>query len=53
MEEIYREHSAGKPYVKNYEAALQTLHAQGAIEAEPKPRQGTFADHISVTFPMR
>jgi three-Cys-motif partner protein len=52
MDKIYEVHSVGKPFIKkNYKQALQSLHTRGAIGAEPKPRKGTFADHILVSFP--
>lgn len=52
MNQIYERHSVNKPFTKkNYKQALQFLHARGAIEAEPKPRKGTFADRIMVSFP--
>lgn len=52
MNQVYERHSVNKPFTKkNYKQALQSLHARGAIEAEPKPRKGTFADRILVSFP--
>jgi hypothetical protein len=36
---------------KHYKQALQNLQAQGVVEALPKPRKNSFADHISVSFP--
>jgi hypothetical protein len=53
MNEIYEEHSVGKPFLKNnYKQALWNLLARGEIEASPKPRKkNTFADHISASFP--
>ena len=52
MKQIYERHSFNKPFTKkNYKQALQSLHARGAIEAEPKPKKGTFADRIVVSFP--
>jgi three-Cys-motif partner protein len=52
MNEIYEEHSVGELYLKrNYKQALRTLHEPEAIETDPKPKKGTFADHISVRFP--
>ena len=52
MNQIYENHSINEPFTKkNYKQALQSLHARRAIEAEPTPRKGTFADRISVTFP--
>ena len=48
MNQIYERHSVNKPFTKkNYKQALQALYARGAIEAQPKPRPGTFADRIS------
>ncbi len=52
MNQIYERHSVNKPFTKkNYKQALQSLHARGAIEADPKPKKGTFADRIMVSFP--
>jgi hypothetical protein len=52
MNQIYERHSVNKPFTKkNYKQALQALYARGAIEAQPKPRLGTFADRSSVSFP--
>lgn len=52
MKQIYERHSFNKLFTKkNYKQALQALHARGAIEAEPKPKKGTFADRIIVSFP--
>lgn len=54
MNQIYERHSVNKPFTKkNYKQALQSLHTRGAIEAEPKPRKGTFADRILVSFPSK
>lgn len=53
-EQIYEKHSVGKRFTKkNYKTVLQTLHARGSIETDRKPKKGTFADDISVTFPPR
>ena len=50
--QIFERHSVNNPFTKkNYKQALQSLHARGAVEAEPKPRKGTFADRILVSFP--
>jgi hypothetical protein len=52
MNQIYERHSVNKPFTKkNYKQALQVLYARGAIKAQPKPRPGTFADRVSVSFP--
>jgi three-Cys-motif partner protein len=52
MNEIYEEHSVGKDFLKNnYKQALWNLLSRGEIEASPKPRKYTFADHISASFP--
>jgi hypothetical protein len=52
MSEIYKQHSVDRPFLsKHYKQALQNLLARGAIEASPKPRKNSFADHISVSFP--
>lgn len=53
MNEIYEEHSVGETFIKkNYKQTLQSLHAREEIGADPKPKKGTFADHISVSFPL-
>ena len=53
-EQIYENHSVGERFTKkNYKTVLQTLHARGSIETDRKPKKGTFADDISVTFPPR
>jgi len=52
MNQIYERHSFDKPFTKkNYKQALQSLRARGAIEADPNPKKGTFADRIMVSFP--
>ena len=52
MSQIYEGHSVNKPFTKKkYKQALQALYARGAIEVQPKPRKGAFADRISVSFP--
>jgi len=52
MREIYEDHSVGRPFLsRHYKQALQNLQARGAVEASPKPRRNSFADHISVSFP--
>lgn len=54
MRQIYEKHSVDKPFLsKHYKQALQNLHAQGAVEASPRPRKNSFADRISVSFPTR
>lgn len=54
MKAIYKEHSVGKPFLKtHYKTVLQNLYAREAIEASEKPRKGSFADRIFVTFPVR
>lgn len=54
MNEIYEEHSVGKAFLKNnYKQALWNLLARGAIDASPRPRKNTFADHIRASFPAR
>ena len=52
LREIFQEHSVDRPFLsKHYKQALQNLQAQGVVEALPKPRKNSFADHISVSFP--
>jgi len=58
MKEIYNQHHVGKPYIsKNYKTALGNLEDQGRITVHPpvgkKRRKGTFADDLSVTFPVK
>lgn len=53
MNQIYEQHSVNKLFIKkNYKQALQSLHMHGAVEADPTPKKGTFADHILVNFPI-
>lgn len=54
MDEIYENHSVDTPFIKgNYKEALKNLETRGSIETwSSKPRRkGTFADHVSATFP--
>jgi hypothetical protein len=52
VNEIYEEHSVGKPFLKNnYKQALWNLYERGVIETSRKPRKNTFADDISASFP--
>lgn len=57
MEQVYKEHSVGRRYVKrNYKQVLRALEQKGLIEAEPpatKRPSNTFADHVRVTFSAR
>jgi three-Cys-motif partner protein len=61
MEQIYEEHSVGKPYIaRNYKDVLIQLEAEGKIKADPpankrrkKAGRPTFANHVVVTFPPR
>ena len=57
LPEIYKEHSVGKPFVaKNYRQALANLEDKGAIQvysAKPRPRKGTYAPHVRISFPAR
>lgn len=54
MNEVYRQHNVDTPYISsNYKSALLKLEEDGKIStfSAKKRRKGTFADHISVTFP--
>lgn len=59
MEEVYRSHSVGRPFIKrNYKRALNNLEQAGRLKAVPsandrKVQKGerTFADQVKVTFP--
>jgi three-Cys-motif partner protein len=52
--EIYEAHSVGERFVKkNYKTVLHSLYTRGAIETDRRPKKGTFADDILVTFPPR
>ncbi len=59
MEEVYMEHSVGRPFVKaNYKRALVSLEKGGKIRAQPpadeRPKrkaEPTFADSVVVSFP--
>jgi three-Cys-motif partner protein len=56
VQEIYRSHQAGTPFVlSDYKAALRVLSAQGQVDVKvsrgKKWRPGTFPDHLEVTFP--
>ncbi|MBI2907075.1 MAG: three-Cys-motif partner protein TcmP [Chloroflexi bacterium] len=57
MTDIHGEHNVGTDYVKaNYKAALLDLEADGLVIPDPpagKRRQGTFADDVMVTFPVK
>ncbi|MCK4857042.1 MAG: three-Cys-motif partner protein TcmP [candidate division Zixibacteria bacterium] len=61
MDEIYAEHSLGKPYIKkNYKDVLRGLEERGHIRCSPaaddrKKQKGqiTFADSVKVTFLIR
>ncbi len=55
LDELYREHSVGKPYTKpNYRAVLLGLESEGKIAASPSQqerRAGTFAGKTRIRFP--
>lgn len=59
MEEVYTEHSVGRPFVKaNYKKALASLEKADKIKADPpadqRPKrkgEPTFADSVVVMFP--
>ncbi len=54
MEEVYKEHSVGKPFTdKNYKAALIQLEKEKRIEVPLKHRAGTFGDKVVAVFPAR
>jgi len=54
MKEIYENHSGDQLYLrKNYVSALTDLLNRGKIQTDRKPRKGTFADNIVVTFPNK
>ncbi|MCL4730196.1 MAG: hypothetical protein KJ044_07185, partial [Planctomycetes bacterium] len=54
MREIYEAHSEDRKYIaKNYKTVLGQLLENGEIEVDRKPRRGSFADTIQVTFPRR
>jgi len=53
---LYEEHSIDKPFVlKNYKDVLTAMFEEGIIRAVGEngkpPRKGTFADHMTITFP--
>ena len=51
MKDIYEEHSVGRRFIRrNYVDVLQALLAENKITTDRKPRRGTFADNIMVTF---
>ena len=54
---LYEEHSIDKPFIlKNYKDVLKEMFTENIIEAVGKtgkpPKQGTFADHMTITFPQ-
>jgi len=55
VEQIYREHSVGRPFVKrNYKNLLMQLEQEGAVTAMPSRearRAGTMGDTVRVRFP--
>ena len=61
MQEIYRQHSVGRPYLKtNYKDALRGLESANRVRTQPEAnarpkRRGevTFADNVNVAFPRR
>jgi hypothetical protein len=44
---------AGQELTVDVQLVGQAFEARGAIVVEPKPRKGTFADRISVSFPSK
>ncbi len=53
---LYEEHSVDKPFVlKNYKDVLKDMFAENTICAVGRdgkpPKKGTFADHMTITFP--
>ena len=53
---LYEEHSIDRPFVlKNYKDVLKIMFEEGIIQALGKdgkrPRKGSFADHMTITFP--
>lgn len=53
---LYEEHSIDKPFVlQNYKEVLKEMFIENIIKAVGKngkpPRAGTFADHMTITFP--
>ncbi|MDR1922962.1 MAG: three-Cys-motif partner protein TcmP [Planctomycetaceae bacterium] len=53
---LYEEHSIDRPFIlKNYKAVLSEMYNQNKIQAVgdsgKPPRKGTFADHMTITFP--
>ena len=54
VDEIYKQHSVGKPYVlKNYKETLRRLEAEGKIIANPPAtsrKKDTLADKVIITF---
>jgi len=57
VEQIYQQHSVGRPYVKkNYKDLLRRLEEQGKVKAAPPAEQrrvATMADNVRVSFPKR
>lgn len=61
MQNIYREHSVDKPYIKkNYKDLLRKMETAGKIAAEPPANKRrlykgevTFGDNTRVIFPVR
>ncbi len=54
MEDIYREHSVDRPYIKrNYKDVLAALETRGGITTSGRKSTKGFADDIWATFPRR
>ncbi len=53
MKEIYEQHNIDRPYIKpNYKKILLKMEKEGIIKTTPH-KKGSFADHVTVTFPRQ
>lgn len=57
MREVFDAHHVGRPFLsRNYKDVLKKLEREGKIAADPPAEErkaDTFADRVSVTFPIR
>ena len=57
MNELFEQHSVGKPYVKkNYREVLCRMEQEGKLRMEPPcppRRRGTIGENVKIAFPVR
>ncbi len=56
--DVYKQHNIDRPYLeRHYKKVLRALEAAGGVRVEAsagkRRRQGTMADHLAITFPVR